>query len=51
MYIVSGVVMKGYAPTYAIITNDELNSKSYDNLDLICTALYPQALYVITGII
>ncbi len=50
MYIICGAVMHGFVPNYMNITQQELNSKIRLKIDIICSALYPEALYVIQGI-
>jgi hypothetical protein len=50
MYIICGAVMHGFVPDYMNITQQELNSKIQLKIDIICSALYPEALYVIQGI-
>lgn len=50
MYIICGAVMHGFVPNYMNITQQELNSKNVTKKDIICSALYPEALYVIQGI-
>jgi hypothetical protein len=50
MYIICGAVMHGFVPDYMNITQQELNSKIRLKIDIICSALYPEALYVIQGI-
>lgn len=43
--------MKGKVPSYATVSPEELSSTNNAKLDRICSALYPQTLYIITGVI
>lgn len=43
--------MSGYANKYFEIKTEQINSKLRTIIDLICKAIYPQALFILQGVI
>jgi|JI9StandDraft_1071089.scaffolds.fasta_scaffold758992_1 hypothetical protein len=52
MYVVCGVIMKGYAKDYYVIDPAQRNGNhTVLIVDLLCNAIYPSSLFIMQGVL